>query len=385
VTDRGGSWNAWTGSESTSYEMDIYSRFDEFAVRTLYEIITDSTISEENVELSRDIIHRESGGKPSAIRQWLRLNGIGVNGTEKAVMQLTPGTDYLCPGYETAEGITRDDILDAYRKFYVPSNMALIVVGDFSREAMLQYIRSSFGMMPKKDAPERQLKRPGAVDEYTAYTGTFSPLLANDAVVGLLYRVPDFLSNDQYPIALISEYLDFRINEILRIDRGLSYAPGTWEDALSTFGLFSISADVDLERTDEVIEILKQEMQALADAPMREEDLNRVRMKILLRNVQGYESTASFADYYAAEYPRFKAKGEYIDDESRFEAVTTADVAQVAKRYFSPDRAMVIKEAPTLTMTQFYVLVVVLLLLLSGYIVFLYVRVNRRSRRKGRR
>ena len=104
-------------------------------------------------------------------------------------------------------------------------------------------------------------------------------------------------------------------------------------------------------------------------------------MKILLRNVQGYESTASFADYYAAEYPKFRVRGEYIDDESLFEAVTTADVADVARRWLDPEQAMVIKEAPTLTMTQFYTLMVMLLLALAGGGLWSYVRLQHTRRR----
>ncbi|MGB5581981.1 MAG: insulinase family protein, partial [Gammaproteobacteria bacterium] len=49
VADHGGSWNAYTGNEETVYQMNIYSRFPDLAIHTLYEILTDSTISDENV------------------------------------------------------------------------------------------------------------------------------------------------------------------------------------------------------------------------------------------------------------------------------------------------------------------------------------------------
>ena len=148
VADHGGSWNAYTGNEETVYEMNIYSRFPDLAINVLYEILTDSIISEENVETSREIIYREVGGKPSKVRQWFRLRGFGVNGTEKAVMKLLPGVDYVCEGLRTADHITRQDILDTYSRYYVPENMALIVVGDFEHEPMLEMIRNTFGRIP---------------------------------------------------------------------------------------------------------------------------------------------------------------------------------------------------------------------------------------------
>ena len=134
-----------TGNEETTYQMDIYSRYADFAVDTLYEIITDSSITPENVETSRDIIHREAGGEPSKIRQWFRAQGIGINATMKAVWQLVPDTNLICDQLVDASDISRDDIIDTYEKYYVPENMALIVVGDFDQQEILQQIRSTFG------------------------------------------------------------------------------------------------------------------------------------------------------------------------------------------------------------------------------------------------
>ena len=41
VADHGGGWNSFTGSEETVYQMDIYSRYADFAINTLYEILND--------------------------------------------------------------------------------------------------------------------------------------------------------------------------------------------------------------------------------------------------------------------------------------------------------------------------------------------------------
>ena len=154
VADHGGSWNAFTGSEETVYQMDIYSRYADFAIQTLDEILTDSIISDENVEKSRDIIHRESGGMPSKVRQWVRRNGIGVNGTEKAVMKLLPGIDYVCKEHITAEDTTRDQIIDVYNRYYVPGNMALIIVGDFEHYDILDTVKQSFGQCIRPEGAE---------------------------------------------------------------------------------------------------------------------------------------------------------------------------------------------------------------------------------------
>ncbi len=376
VADHGGSWNAYTGNEETVYEMNIYSRYPDVAINTLYEILTDSIISEENVETSRDIIHREVGGKPSKVRQWFRLRGFGVNGTEKAVMKLLPGVDYVCEGLRTADHISRQDILDTYERYYVPENMALIVVGDFERASMLELIKQKFGRIPRTSTPMRVLPEPGIVQDYEQETGTMSPLLSNDAVIGVLYGIPGFWSDDIFPLMIIEHYLDFKISEEIRINRGLSYSPGVWRETLSKFGLFSIYADVDLDDVDEAMDIIESEVTKLVDESMDSELLEKSKMKILLQNVQGYESNSQFADYYASDYVYFKEKGYFEDIEAKIEAVTPDDISRVAKEYLSLEKGIVIYEIPTLTTTQFYVVMTILVLFILSSALYLYFKAH---------
>ena len=382
VADHGGSWNAYTGNEETVYELDIYSRYPDLAISVLYEILTDSVISEENVETSRDIIHREVGGKPSRIRQWFRLRGFGVNGTEKAVMKLLPGVEYVCEGLRTADHITRQDILDTYGRYYVPENMALIVVGDFEHEAMLNLIKQTFGHIPAAASPMRELPGPGQPEDYEQESGTLSPLISNDSVVGILYSIPGFWSEDIFPLMVIEHYLDFRIGEEIRIKRGLSYSPGVWRDTLSKFGLFSVYADVDLDDIDEAMRIIKSEINKIVEERMDDELLEKAKLKILLQNVQGYESNGQFADYYASDYVYFKEKGHFQDVEARIEAVTAEDIARVAKKHLSLGKGVDVYEIPTLTSTQFYVLLTVVIVLLLSFILYLYFKAHSRIARQ---
>ena len=142
IEEKGRWWNASTENEKTIYKVDIYSPNSLFAIDMLYEIFTDSQISAENVELSRDIIHRESGGKPSALRQWLYRHGIGRNAYTNAFIEMFPGSHVVCTSLQTAEGITREDIIETFEQYYVPNNMQLVIVGEFNRERILDKIQN---------------------------------------------------------------------------------------------------------------------------------------------------------------------------------------------------------------------------------------------------
>lgn len=372
VADHGGSWNAATGLEETTYSMDIYSRHADFAINILYEIITDSSITEENVEISRDIIHREAGGKPSKIKQWFRLQGVGVNATEKAVLQLVPDSNFICEAYVTAEGISRDDIIDTFNQYYVPENMALIVVGDFDKKAIVKQIQKTFGTITEKSVTDKFESVPGESISYEPVTGTLSPLLSDEVNVGLMYRLPGYWSDDSYPMIVIEEYLYYKINEAVRFDRGLAYAPSTWSYSTDRFGLFGAAADVNPEDIDEALSLLKDEMRSLEQHLMDEALLEKSKLKLLLRSVQGYEANSDIANYYASQYVIFKKYGYFENVEEKIEAVTIEDINRVVKKYLSEDLSVTIIDSPTLTYTQFYLMLSLIAFTVIGLIARLY-------------
>ena len=382
VADHGGYWNAITGVENTTYTMDIYSKYAIFAVDTLYEIITDSTITPENVEITRDIIHRESGGEPSKIRRWFTKQGFGINATIKAVRQLVPDTNLVCEQLVTATDISRDDIIQTYEKYYVPGNMALIVVGDFDRQQIVEQIQRTFGRMKAKPLPDRIEPGSEKTASYDSVTGTFSPLLSEDANIGIMYRLPGYWSDDNYPKMVIEDYLHFKVSEIIRIERGLAYAPDTWSYSTSQFGLFGVSADVNIEDIDDALLLIKQEMKKLEDNSIDNALLEKSKLKILLQSVQGYESNKGIADYYASQYVLFRKNRYFENVEEKIEAVTLDDINRVIKEYLTEEKSVTIYETPTLTHTQFYVLISIIVVGLILLVLVVYMRAHARFKNK---
>lgn len=69
IAENGGEWNAYVAEEETVYTIDIGSKQAAIGLEALHEIVTDSRIIQENVDNIRNIIHRESGGRPSIFKQ----------------------------------------------------------------------------------------------------------------------------------------------------------------------------------------------------------------------------------------------------------------------------------------------------------------------------
>jgi predicted Zn-dependent peptidase len=111
--------------------------------------------------------------------------------------------------------------------------------------------------------------------------------------------------------------------------------------------------------------VIKEEIGYLAEHGMNQEELEAARLKILLRNVQGYEANASFADYYASQYAYFEKNRYFENEEEELEAVTVDDIKRVARDLLSIDKGVVVHETPTLTYTQFYLLIGVVIAIIA--------------------
>lgn len=378
IEDHGGSWNASTDQVSTHYQIDIFDRHQSLAIDTLYEIITDTAITLEKIELTRDIIHRELGGEASALRRWLYERGIGKSATTKAYETLLPGQAVVCPALDSPDGVTEAGIRQAYSHYYVPDKMSLIVVGNFDEPSLLNQIKQTFGRLPRSGAPHEPLIAPPYPDRAAELTGTLSPLLDSSATVAFAYRTEGKNSVDLHALWVLYIHLNRVLYERIRVGAGLSYNPQAaylWE---TDYGVFAASADTEIDQIETVKVMLQEELDTLRRVPPSNEDIESAKRRILLARVQGFESNADVAGYYVSHLHELTKSGRLIDHEAIIAALTPLDVHAVAAKYLRKDRQVVIRSTPTLTYTQFYTLLAVIVTALLGVGIYGYWRILKR-------
>lgn len=376
VEEHGGSWNAYTGQESTDYHLDIFSLYAPLGLEILHEIMVDSRIAQEDVDRSRDIIHREAGGTPTAFERWFRDSGLGRSGSELAHDRLVLGTPYVCDGIETAENITRADILEAYEQNYMASNMALIVVGDFETGAMKELIASTFGTIPAGNSRQREFSDPIPVTEKLVMTSSLLPLVDSEAFVGVTYASGGSRSPDYYPRWFIEKYLSDRLFKRLRLEEGLSYSASVDTVSYSNVDVWYAYADTELDAIDEVTALIQEEIEKLSDEPVTDEALALVKSKLLMSIARGFESNSGMADYYTASFYEIEKYGALIREEDRIDALTAEDIQRVANAIFAEKPPIIFHDKPTFTYTQLAFLIGVFVLLVS-LVVFKYFKGKR--------
>jgi predicted Zn-dependent peptidase len=382
IEEHGGSWNATTGGRYTTYEVDIFDRYASLAINTLYEIMTDTSFTESKVQMVKDIVARENGGKPTIVRRLVYRYGIGKTAWKKADEWLLPGTGAICPGLPDLRTTTASELKTEFETFYVPGNMVLIIVGNFDRHEIIEQVRRTFGSLPPVPRSSIHIKTPPYPgDGPIRVTGTFAPFLGSSGYVGVAYRTEGLSSPDLSALSVLSSYLDKKLYEELRIRNGLSYGPEVSEYLRPDYGILYISADAGIANADRVSKLVHETLERFGHKPPDPDEIEGIKRRLLLRWTQGFETNSATADFYAENLAELDRQGSFPDYAQGIERVTDEDVARVAAAYLRRENRVDVRGVPTLTYTQFYVAIGSLLLIVLA-IVVVRLRLRARARRR---
>ncbi len=135
----GGYLNAATSMNFTHYYMTVPSIHLDAALEDLADVIRNSTIDPVEVERERGVILEEIRLKED--------NPIGFLFDEitRRVFTEGPLAGTVIGSPETVSAMTRDQIAEHHERYYVPSNMALVVSGDINADLLRRRVRQYFG------------------------------------------------------------------------------------------------------------------------------------------------------------------------------------------------------------------------------------------------
>jgi zinc protease len=242
------------------------------------------------------------------------------------------------------EQMTAADLRDWYRRWYVPNNATLVVVGDVDHQAVFREAEKTYGKVrsraiesrkPIAEAPQKGIRRitvKGPAELPQVLLAWKAPVLRDvnkDA--------------DPYALEMLGAVLDghdaARLTRHLvkeqRLAQGVGSAYDTTSRGPSLFFLMATPAEG--HTPAELEAALKAEVARIAAEGVSEEELQRARAQLVASQV--YKRDSMFAQ--AMEIGQmeivglsYRAVDTMID---KLKAVTAADVQRVARQYFNDD------------------------------------------------
>lgn len=242
-------------------------------------------------------------------------------------------------------------LIDFYHTWYVPNNMALILVGDFEIETTKPLIEKTFGKLQSHPLPERT-KYPTTAftqdERYTAKLGYMPEL--NIAYNGVAVGDKDELTLN-FVANLLSNSMQIGLLDQLTLDNKLMYAVAA-NDTRRDQGRFLVVAVPYMDAQTqtytslkETEELVMKEIQKLVDGDIDPELVEMVRQNFY----QEFDRTMEYPQmkvsllYNAFAYQQ--SVEEILREKELVAAITMDDLKRVAKQYLgAPKKVFEIEE-----------------------------------------
>ena len=240
--------------------------------------------------------------------------------------------------------LTPETLRRLHGTYFRPDNAILVLTGDVTPEAGFALAREAFGDW---DAPTAPLPTQPEVSPTAAGQMLVIDLPGAGQAAVRLAKPTIARSDDAYYPAIVTNSVlgggySARLNQEIRIKRGLSYGAGSSLAARRATGAFQAQAQTKNESAPEVVDLIAAEMTRLAAEPVSAEEL-KARKSVLIGGFGRALGTAGglggvLGDLAVQDVPLAEI-GAYT---AKVEAVSAEEVNAFAAEHLSPADAAVI-------------------------------------------
>jgi len=241
-------------------------------------------------------------------------------------------------GNETSvAALAREDLQEAYKRYYVPNNMVLAIFGDIDLRETEDLVKRQFGKMNRKEVifpavPSEPPLTENITDElitdrqqtviYMGYPG----MKLGDPDWHAMRVIDGITSGIGYPGGWLHNTL--RGNQLV-------YFVHAWNDARSDPGYYAIQAATSPATADTARQIILEKQELIKQDAYTDDELEQAKSGCIVMQGLYYNQTNSAQASQAAS-DEIRGQGyDFADDfEERIKAVTREDIKRVAKKYF---------------------------------------------------
>ena len=234
---------------------------------------------------------------------------------------------------ESLPRITRDDLVAVHRRTFRPDNAVLILAGDIGADAGVALARRHFGSWaaPVEQVPATPIAAPAGAGPFAAVVDMAK---SGQAGVAFALPLPERTGSDRAVGAVLNSVLgsgySSRLNQEVRIKRGLSYGVSSTVDARREAAVFRVAVQTKNESAAEVLKLVQDEIDRLMTEPVGADELAARKLMLIGGFSRSVETTAGLAtairNLVVANRPPAELK-ERID---QFGAVSAADIQRYA-------------------------------------------------------
>ena len=326
----GAEFNAFTAKEYTCYYTRLIDEHVETGIEILSDMVqnplfaTDDIQSERKAVLEEINLHEDSPDE--------RIHDLFMEALWPTHALGKPILGHA----ETVGSFNRDDVLEYYRREYIPKNMILAVAGNVDHAAIVEFAQKHFTSSGVEKTGRKHITPhvEKKLDVYTKKTEQAHICLGTEAIP----------ANDdrRYTLSILDNILgggmSSRLFQEVREKRGLAYSTYSYHSLYAETGMVAAYAGTAPDNTEQVIKLVQEQIDGLANGSATDEEIYRAKESIKGHLVLGLESTGRRMTRLGKldiTDSKILSLDELVE---KIDAVTRAGVTELAQELFKPEK-----------------------------------------------
>lgn len=330
----GGVLNAFTAKEHTCYYAKVLDENLPLAIDLLTDIFLNSSFESEEIERERSVILQEISQAEDTPDDYVHdLFSVDF-------FKDHPLARPICGRAETVTSFRRDDFVNFFKARYHPLRVIVSAAGHVRHDDLVREMAARLGS-----------DHHGSAAIAMPVQGEIAPKMGNgifphrkslEQVHLCLGMAGTHQSHPQrygaYVLnTLLGGGMSSRLFQEIREKRGKAYSVYSFAASYKDVGYFGVYAGTSVESTEEVVELIVQELKSLAAGEIKAAEIERTQGQLVGSMILGLESTDSWMSHIARNEIYF-AKPITTDEICEgIRSVTRDDVIELAQALFRPE------------------------------------------------
>jgi len=340
VKSFGGVDNASTGFDYTHYFIKSAKEHLDKSLWLFSELMANLKLDEKEFQTEREVVAEE--------RRWRTDN----SPTGYLYFRLFNNAYIYHPYHWTPIGFMRDilnwtieDIRAFHKTYYQPKNAIIVVAGDVNESEVFELAKKHFEQIPNCcDIPKVHQVEPKQDGPKRVYIKKD----VESQILAIAFHIPNFEDKDQVALSAISELLSSgkssRLYKTLVDQKKMVNQIYGYNMENIDPGLFIFLAVANPGVTAEEIEKeIWSEIDKLKEGKIQRSELDKLKINTKADFIFSLENSSNVADLFGSYFARGDIE-PLLHYEENIDKLTTKDIQEVAKKYFTKDNSTTVIE-----------------------------------------
>jgi zinc protease len=339
IRSTGGSINALTDMEQTTYYFTVRPEHFPRSMRALSAMVMEPGFTGEDLEQEREVVLEELAMGKNDPR------ALAISSLVKKVFPGSPLTNLIIGTKRSIKRIRLEDLRAYHRAYYVPDNMIVVAAGRIDAVEALGLIHELFGQQERSPVP--------AVSFSTPEIGVHSvskkiPIRQSFFITALL--TPGMESAEYDAMQLLDVLMGSTAGSLLYrrivIEEGLTDEFSHFWYPLSDSGVWALFFSLHPDDMDTVSRIVSEEFDKILRGELSREDFLLARRTLLAKKSIQLNTPGAVAGF-EVENLRYRGSVQTLDEYTeRIERITREELMAVASRFLAPENRVTVELSP---------------------------------------